>query len=154
MQRLRDAEPGTVAVPRRVVLFGLSHVPLAMLGFMDALSRHCQVVLAVPNPCRYHWADAIDGRDLLRMQRRRQPLRNGQDLTLVPLESMHAHAHPLLAAWGRQSRDYVRLLDEFDNTHATANPVVWPRVDLFDDAPADEARCCNRCSAAFAIYCR
>ena len=138
MQRLRDAEPGTVAVPRRVGLFGLSHVPLAMLGFMDALSRHCQVVLAVPNPCRYHWADAIDGRDLLRMQRRRQPLRNGQDLTLVPLESMHAHAHPLLAAWGRQSRDYVRLLDEFDNTHATANPVVWPRVDLFDDAPADE----------------
>ena len=138
IQRLREAEPGTVDVPRRVVLFGLSHVPLAMLGFMDALSRHCQVVLAVPNPCRYHWADAIDGRDLLRMQRRRQPLRNGQDLTLVPLESMHAHAHPLLAAWGRQSRDYVRLLDEFDNTHATANPTVWPRVDLFDDAPADE----------------
>lgn len=138
MQRLREAEPGSLPTPRRVVLFGLSHVPLAMLGFMDALSRHTQVVLAVPNPCRYHWADAIEGRDLLRLQRRRQPLKNGQDLAAVPLESMHAHAHPLLAAWGRQSRDYVRLLDEFDDTHATVNPTVWPRVDLFDDAPADE----------------
>ena len=137
MQRLRELEPGAISVPRRVVLFGLSHVPLAMLGFMDALARHTQVVLAVPNPCRYHWADAIDGRDLLRMQRRRQPLKNGQDLAAVPLASMHAHAHPLLAAWGRQSRDYVRLLDEFDTTVETANPTVWPRVDLFDDAPAD-----------------
>ena len=138
MQRLREAAPGTLVTPRRVVLFGLSHVPLAMLGFMDALSRHTQVVLAVPNPCRYHWADAIDGRDLLRMQRRRQPLKNGQDLAAVPLESMHTHAHPLLAAWGRQSRDYVRLLDEYDTTLETANPHVWPRVDLFDDAPADQ----------------
>ena len=137
MQRLREAQPGSIHVPRRVALFGLSHVPLAMLGFMDALSRHTQVVLAVPNPCRYHWADAIDGRELLRLQRRRQPLKNGHDLAMVPLEAMHAHAHPLLAAWGRQSRDYVRLLDEFDTTLETANPTIWPRVDLFDDAPAD-----------------
>lgn len=137
MQRLREAEPGSLPVPRRVVLFGLSHVPLAMLGFLDAMARHTQVVLAVPNPCRYHWADAIDGRALLRMQRRRQPLRNGQDLAAIPLEAMHAHAHPLLAAWGRQSRDYVRLLDEYDNTLQTADRAHWPRVDLFDDAPAD-----------------
>ncbi|MBD9403528.1 exodeoxyribonuclease V subunit gamma [Comamonas sp. CMM02] len=138
LQRLRETAPGALVTPRRVVLFGLSHVPLAMLGFMDALSRHSQVVLAVPNPCRYHWADAIDGRDLLRMQRRRQPLKNGQDLAAVPLESMHTHAHPLLAAWGRQSRDYVRLLDAFDTTLETANASIWPRVDLFDDTPADQ----------------
>ncbi|WP_312564947.1 exodeoxyribonuclease V subunit gamma [Comamonas sp.] len=138
LRTLREATPGTFAVAPRVVLFGLSHVPLAMLGFLDALARHTQVVLAVPNPCRYHWADAIDGRDLLRMQRRRQPLKNGQDLSAVPLSAMHAHAHPLLAAWGRQSRDYVRLLDEFDQTLNTVNPAVWPRVDVFDDEPADQ----------------
>jgi exodeoxyribonuclease V gamma subunit len=138
LRTLRDTPPGSITVAPRVVLFGLSHVPLAMLGFLDALARHTQVVLAVPNPCRYHWADAMEGRDLLRMQRRRQPLKNGRNLALVPLESMHAHAHPLLAAWGRQSRDYVRLLDEFDQTLETVNPTIWPRVDVFDDAPADE----------------
>lgn len=138
MQRLQDAEPGSLPVPRRVVLFGLSHVPLAMLSFLDVIARHTQVVLAVPNPSRYHWADAIDGRELLRLQRRRQPLRREQDLAQIPLESMHAHAHPLLAAWGRQSRDYVRLLDEYDNTLQTADRTHWPRVDLFDDAPADQ----------------
>ena len=138
MQRLREAPPGSLPIPRRVVLFGLSHVPLAMLGFLDVMARHTQVVLAVPNPCRYHWADAVDGRELLRQQRRRQPLKHGLDLAAVPLEAMHAHAHPLLAAWGRQSRDYVRLLDEYDNTLQTADRVHWPRVDLFDDAPADQ----------------
>ncbi|WP_313602545.1 exodeoxyribonuclease V subunit gamma [Comamonas jiangduensis] len=138
LRTLREAPPASVQVASRVVLFGLSHVPLAMLGFLDALARHTQVVLAVPNPCRYHWADAIDGRELLRMQRRRQPLKHGRDLALVPLEAMHAHAHPLLAAWGRQSRDYVRLLDEFDQTLDTVHPSVWPRVDVFDDAPANQ----------------
>lgn len=138
MQRMRGAAPGSLPVPRRVVLFGLSHVPLAMLSFLDVIAQHTQVVLAVPNPCRFHWADAIDGRELLRLQRRRQPLRNAQDLAAVPLESMHAHAHPLLAAWGRQSRDYVRLLDEYDNTLQTASRTHWPRVDLFDDEPADQ----------------
>ena len=138
MQQLQAAEPGSIDVAPRVVLFGLSHVPLAMLGFLHALSRHTQVVLAVPNPCRFHWADAIDGRDLLRMQRHRQPLKNGQDLAMVPLEAMHAHAHPLLAAWGRQSRDYVRLLDEFDQTLDTVNTTTWPRVDVFDEAPLED----------------
>ena len=135
--RLLEAQPGSLPIAPRVVLFGLSHVPLGMLRLLDVMARHTQVVLAVPNPCRFHWADAIDGRELLRMQRRRQPLKNGQDLAVVPLDAMHAHAHPLLAAWGRQSRDYVRLLDEFDQTLETVNTSVWPRVDVFSDEPAD-----------------
>ncbi|MGE8396030.1 MAG: exodeoxyribonuclease V subunit gamma, partial [Comamonas sp.] len=137
MERLRSADVGSLPVARRVVLFGLSHVPLAFLEFLAALSRHSQVVLAVPNPCRYHWADAISGRELLLQQRRRHALRGGTDLASVPLDAMHAHAHPLLAAWGRQSRDYVRLLDDFDTTHDSASSLNWPRVDLFDDAPAN-----------------
>lgn len=140
-QRLLTAAPGSLPVAPRVVILGLSHVPLSMLEFLAALSRHTQVVLAVPNPCRFHWADAIDGRDLLRIERRRHTSRivNGvvQELGQIPLEAMHVYAHPLLAAWGRQNRDCVRLLDEFDTTHRSAQPMQWPRVDLFDDAPAD-----------------
>ena len=32
-----------------------------------ALAQRCQVLMAVPNPCRYHWADIIQGRELLRI---------------------------------------------------------------------------------------
>jgi exodeoxyribonuclease V gamma subunit len=126
------------SLPRRVVLFGMAHLPTQTLQALAALSRHCQVLLAVPNPCRYHWADIIDGRELLRMQHRRQPLRKGRDLADVPLEDMHAHAHPLLAAWGRQGRDFVRQLDAFDDTAAASRQRLnLSRVDLFDDAPGE-----------------
>ena len=125
----------TTALPPRVVLFGMAHVPLQTLQALAALAAHCQVLLAVPNPCRYHWADTIAGRDLLRQQRHRQPLRGERDLAALPLDAMHAHAHPLLAAWGRQGRDFVRQLDAFDDAQAARQRFAMPRIDLFDDGP-------------------
>ena len=120
---------------RRVVLFGMSQVPMQTLQALAALSTHCQVLLAIPNPCRYHWADTIAGRELLQLQRHRHPLRRGRDLADVPLEQMHAHAHPLLAAWGRQGRDFVRQLDAFDDAQLAQQRFPLAKVDLFDDAP-------------------
>lgn len=122
-------------LPRRIVLFGTTHIPHQTLEAIAALAAHCQVLMAVPNPCRYHWADIIDGRDLLRIERRRLPLRRDVDLSAVPFEQMHAHGHPLLAAWGRQSRDFVRQLDAFDDVQAGRERFQLPRVDLFDEAP-------------------
>ena len=122
------------ALPPRVVLFGMAHVPLQTLQALAALAGHCQVLLAVPNPCRYHWADTIAGRDLLRLQRHRHPLRGARDLAALPLDVMHAHAHPLLAAWGRQGRDFVRQLDAFDDAQAARQRFALPRIDLFDEA--------------------
>ena len=136
LETLNTAPVGSLPVARRVLLLGLTHMPLSMLEFLAALSRHSQIVLAVPNPCRFHWADAIDGRELLRLERRRHPLRQGRDLAHIPLQAMHAHAHPLLMAWGRQSRDYVRLLDEFESSSHLSQAI--PRVDLYDESPADE----------------
>ena len=124
-------------IARRVVLFGMTHVPMQTLEALAALSEHCQVVLAIPNPCRYHWADIIQGRELLQMERRRQPLRRGLDLAGVSLEAMHAHAHPLLAAWGRQGRDFVRQLDAFDDAVAAQQRFNEAKIDLFDDGPGD-----------------
>jgi exodeoxyribonuclease V gamma subunit len=124
-------------IPRRVVLFGMTHVPMQTLQALAALSAHCQVLLAVPNPCRYHWADIIEGRELLRMERRRHPLREGRDLAALPFDAMHAHAHPLLAAWGRQGRDFVRQLDAFDDAVAARQRFAGTKVDLFDDGPGE-----------------
>ena len=45
------AEEGPVA--RRIVLFGMAQVPLPVLQLLAALARHCQVLLAIPNPCRF-----------------------------------------------------------------------------------------------------
>lgn len=90
LERLNLDEPLAHPIAARVVVFGLSHLPLSMLQLLSALARHSQVLLAVPNPCRFHWADAIEGRELLRTQRRRQPPRNGKDLAAVPMEAIHA----------------------------------------------------------------
>ena len=131
---------GALAQPvaRRVVLFGMAQVPLPVLETLAALAGHTQVLLAVPNPCRFHWADTMDGRELLQFERRRQPLRGGRDLAALPLEAMHAHAHPLLAAWGRQGRDFVRQLDAFDDAQQAQQRFALPRIDLFgEDAEAD-----------------
>ena len=125
------AMPSPVA--RRIVLFGMAHVPLPVLQLLAALSGHSQVLLAIPNPCRFHWADIMDGRELLRLECRRQPLRGGLDLAAQPLELMHLHAHPLLAAWGRQGRDFVRQLDGFDDAQQAISRFALPRVDLFDE---------------------
>ena len=123
------------ALPRRVVLFGTTHIPHQTLEAIAALSAHTQVLIAVPNPCRFHWADTIEGRELLRAPRRRQPPRGTTDLQAVPLQQMHVHGHPLLAAWGRQSRDFVRQLDAFDDVQRARAQFELPRVDLFDEAP-------------------
>jgi exodeoxyribonuclease V gamma subunit len=138
LARLHEADHFAGPLPRRVVLFGMTHVPLPTLELLAALSRHSQVVLAVPNPCRFHWADIIDGRELLRQQRRRQPLKAGRDLAETPLEALHLHAHPLLAAWGRQGRDFVRQLDAFDDAQQARQRFALPRLDLFDEEGADD----------------
>lgn len=135
-------------LPRRVVLFGVSSLPYQTLQALAALARHTQVVLAVPNPCRFYWGDIIEGRDLLRSAQRRQQLRKGVDLGAIPLEELHVHSHPLLASWGRQGRDFVRMLDEFD---VAANEAAQQaqergddegataplRLDLFSDGDGD-----------------
>lgn len=138
LSRLREAGPLAGRLPRRIVLFGMTHVPLPTLELLAALAGHSQVVLAVPNPCRYHWADIIDGRELLRQQRHRQPFRQGRDLSQTPLEALHLHAHPLLAAWGRQGRDFVRQLDAFDDAEQARQRFALPRIDLFDEEGADD----------------
>ena len=133
LTRLQGPQATAAPLPRRVVVFGVSQFPLSTLEALAALSSRSQVLLAVPNPCRYHWADIMDGRELLRAQRRRQPARSGHDLAGLELDQMHLHAHPLLAAWGRQTRDFVRLLDEFDDTATQSARFNLPRCDLYDE---------------------
>jgi exodeoxyribonuclease V gamma subunit len=135
---VRASEEGAAPagkLARRVVLFGISALPYQTLQAVAALSRHCQVLLAVPNPCRFYWGDIIEGHELLKARHRRQPARGGIDRADVPIEDMHTHSHPLLASWGRQGRDFVRMLDEFDT--AAQGRFENLRVDLFSEGEGD-----------------
>jgi exodeoxyribonuclease V gamma subunit len=134
---LNRGEPLASPVAQRVIVFGMSQIPLTTMQALAALSKHSQVMLAIPNPCQYYWGDIMDGRELLNAQRRRQPLRKGVNLSILPLEDMHAHAHPLLAAWGRQGRDFIRQLDAFDDAEKAKQQFELARIDLFDDAEED-----------------
>ena len=133
VQAIADDVAPAGRLPRRIVLFGVSALPYQSLQALASLARHTQVLLAVPNPCQFYWGDIIEGRDLLRSSHRRQQLRNGQDLSQIPLEELHAHSHPLLASWGRQGRDFIRMLDEFDEAKAAAGDdgTAALRIDLF-----------------------
>ncbi len=130
-----EGGPPAGKLPRRVVLFGISALPYQTLQAVAALSRHCQVLLAVPNPCQFYWGDIIEGRELLGASRKRQQQRGGIDLSAIPLEELHAHSHPLLASWGRQGRDFVRMLDEFDTEAAGRFDNL--RIDLFSEGEGD-----------------
>lgn len=122
--------------PRRVVVFGISSMPKQTLDVLAAMARCTQVVFFVNNPCEKYWGDIVEGRELFTHAYRRQ------DASAFAGKSdavIHAEAQPLLAAWGKQGRDYMRLLDEHDERQAyeqwcADNTIA---LDLFEAPPAD-----------------
>ena len=133
VQAIRDGATPVTALPRRVVLFGISAMPRQTLEALSALSAHTQVIVAVPNPCQYYWGDIIDGSQFFKSRLRRQQCKGGTDLSQCAPEQLHAHSHPLLANWGRQGRDFVRMLDDFDNAQLTRERFNNLRIDLFSE---------------------
>lgn len=127
-------------LPRRVTVFGISSLPRQSLEVLAALARWTQVLMAIHNPCEHYWADIVADQDLLRAEHSRQRRRRGMPAALSE-EQMHLHAHPLLAAWGKQGRDFIGLLDEHEDDAARAGyqgyfAAIGRRIDLFDDTRA------------------
>ncbi len=134
MKRIASLDTRPVGLPRRIVVFGVTSLPQQTLEALAGLGNVSQVILLVMNPCQHFWADIIEDRELLRATARRQASRPGMPEG-ASLETLHAHAHPLLASWGKQGRDYIRLLDAFDHPeHYRARFEAWnQRIDLFTD---------------------
>lgn len=126
-----DKRPAALAP--RLVVFGISSLPQQMLEVLAALSEFTEVILCLMNPCQHYWGDIIETRDVLRhhhRQRRKQGM--PADLQATP-EDLHLYAHPLLAAWGKQGRDYLHLLSEHDATerYQAAFDALQQPVDCF-----------------------
>jgi exodeoxyribonuclease V gamma subunit len=130
----RDA-PRPPTLPRRVMVFGISSLPAQTLEVLSAIAHWSQVLMCVHNPCEHYWADIIADKDLLRAGRARQARRAGMPAVLDD-EALHLHAQPLLAAWGKQGRDFIGLLDEHDASEAREHyaprfAALRQRIDLF-----------------------
>ncbi|MEB0093070.1 exodeoxyribonuclease V subunit gamma [Pseudomonas sp. CCI4.2] len=120
-------------LPSRVIVFGISSLPAQALEALAGLAKFSQVLLCVHNPCRHHWADIVADKDLLRHQYKRQARKAGMPVVLDP-EALHQHAHPLLAAWGKQGRDYINLLDSYDDPNSYRAAFRDGRIDLFSES--------------------
>ncbi len=126
---LRERPP---RLPRRVSVFGLSSLPRQSLEVLLAISRFSQVILCVHNPCGHYWSDLLSERDRLRRRSGRHARKAGMPET-IEAEALHLHAHPLLASWGKQGRDYIALLDELDEPEKYRGQFerMGERIDLF-----------------------
>lgn len=148
--------PRPARLPRRVIVFGLSALPQQTLEALAALGRWCQVLMCVHNPCRHDWSHTVPDHDLLRAAHHRQRRRAGSGASARGPQGgparttseagsaasgspsdplLHPQGHPLLAAWGRQVRDFIRLLDAHDDLQAYAQrfAAIGQRVDCFDE---------------------
>ena len=131
-------EERPAGLPRRLVVFGISSLPQQSLEVLAALARWVQVLMCVHNPCEHDWSHIVADKDLLRAERWRQRRRPGSERTIAD-EALHLHAQPLLAAWGKQGRDFIRLLDTHDAHEAYAQrfAAIGQRIDHFEPNARD-----------------
>lgn len=135
LARLRELDVAPAGLPRRVSVFGISSLPAQTLEALAALGRFCQVMLYVHNPCQHHWGDIVEDKDLLRHAYRRQKHRPAPIPVGNGATTMHQNAQPLLAAWGKQGRDYINLLDQYDEPQRYREQ--FERIDLFTAGSTD-----------------
>ncbi|PWC13954.1 exodeoxyribonuclease V subunit gamma [Brenneria corticis] len=135
-QRGDDERPA--GLPARVIVFGISSLPQQALEVLAAIGRWTQVFMCVHNPCEHYWGNIIADKDLLRAERIRQQRKPGMP-EVIAEEELHQHAHPLLAAWGKQGRDYIGLLDEYDQRERYESLLLpeIARIDLFEENGGD-----------------
>src|SRR5690606_12698969 len=120
-------------LPRRLTVFGVSSLPQQALEVLAALGRWSQVLLCVHNPSEHDWSHIVADQDLLRAARVRQRRRPGLRGEVAG-DALHLHAQPLLAAWGKQGRDFIRLLDAYDEREAyeARFAAAGQRIDVFE----------------------
>jgi exodeoxyribonuclease V gamma subunit len=139
-------------VPHRIMVFGVTSLPMQTVQALAALGRVCQVLMLVQNPCQHYWGHVVESRvpllKLAKLSKQRQSHKAGlpvpQDdgfLSEADQYKLHTDTHPLLAAWGKHGRDYLHLLDGFDDVEQYKGQ--FNRVDVFVDpsqTATDEGR--------------
>ncbi|MBU0728590.1 MAG: exodeoxyribonuclease V subunit gamma [Proteobacteria bacterium] len=102
---LRSKQLPANALPRRVVVFGISSMPPYHLKVFEALSAYTQVHFFLLNPCREYWADVLSEKERGRLRKL-----HGKTDDQLFLEK----GNPLLSSMGRLGRDLFTLIHEYD----------------------------------------
>ena len=118
-----ETPPG---LPSRVSVVGISSLPPIFIDLLAALARHRPVAIYFVSPTYHYWGDLRSDRETARLARRMK-LRPDQLLEEQHFEQGHA----LLAALGRQGRDFFNLLQRADETGG-----AWQEVEF--EEPGDD----------------
>ena len=151
LQAINDLEPNErpPGLPQRLMVFGVTSLPMQTVEALFALGRVCQVLMLVQNPCQHFWGHIVESKvPLAKLARQRQANKDGLpvpqvngSLSEADQYTLHTDSNPLLAAWGKHGRDYLHLLDTFDDVNIYASQ--FTRVDVFVD-PVDTAKGAQR----------
>ena len=110
LNTLNQHTPGSLSgLPPRLMVFGVTALPMQTMQALVALGRHLPVLMFVHNPCQEHWGHLS--------------------------EDLSQGGHPLLAAWGKQGRDYLHAIDQFEAADEYAP--TYQRVSVFINPKQD-----------------
>lgn len=151
LQAIGDLQPHErpPGLSQRLMVFGVTSLPMQTVEALFTLGRVCQVLMLVQNPCQHFWGHIVESKvPLAKLAHQRQankdglpiPQANG-NLSEADQYTLHTDSNPLLAAWGKHGRDYLHLLDTFDDVDRYASQ--FKRVDVFVD-PVDSAKSAQR----------
>ena len=126
MHALKQTDSVRLGLPGRIIVFGISSLSTQTLEALAALGQYGQVMMFVLNPCRYFWGDI----EQARVWQQRSATR-GQASDVLSGAASASSAQELLASWGKQGRDYLHLLSDFDQTGLRNHQLA--RVDVFFD---------------------
>ncbi len=121
LQMLQRGE-GVDRLPQRISLVGISSLPPVYLELLKQLGQHMDVAFFALNPCAVPWGDIRDVAEQARISQDADPA----DLYLEVGNS-------LLAAWGKQGRDFFASLADV--------PQLFDVFDEPDPQPASLLQC-------------
>ncbi len=105
-------------LPKRVFIFGISSLPTSQLDTLKKLSQHCDIHLFFLNPSQHYWGNELEQKviDKIALHNKNIAIKNDKNLST---------ANPLLTTWGKQGRDFLNSLIDFQENEVSAyiNPL-------------------------------
>lgn len=112
LRRSLDSDGAAAGLPQRVALFGIAALPPHYLETLAAVAQHLEVHLFVLNPSLNYWGDIVPEQDQARLRQSWRRLgRSGAP-------EFYAEGNPLLASLGKQGRDFLDQLHEYESVES------------------------------------
>ncbi|MEG9531712.1 exodeoxyribonuclease V subunit gamma [Mannheimia indoligenes] len=106
LDNLTEAEKAKL--PKRIFIFGISAFSPLQLAVFKKLSEHCDIHIFFFNPSEKYWGDSVEDKVW-------QKLALTHKISPKDLENLLAEqSNKLLALWGKQGRDFLAQLMEFE----------------------------------------